>query len=266
MRVSCFAILILCIAATPRLDAAHAREVLQALLDQPNDQLLPDGQQTIMAIEPSRLSADEVKEALPLALRCLQSSRPSLKPYGVDFMFLVALRPDGSQMLEPYLDGLALFLSDTDHAVRRAALVAMSGANPKPSAKAVAHLWAHFGDSSNTSDEVVMIATGLLGAVQDPASVRRVLDVVRNRKEPGLTSSVLDVLGLIHIQSDDALTFIRQGFSAQSPHVRAAAVDAVSRMPEGLKSTFEAELRHVLSNPDELDQTRARAQAVLTGH
>ena len=266
MRVSCFAVLILCIAATPRLDGAHAREVLQSLIDQPDDSLLPSVPETMLSVEASGLQADDVMAALPLALRCLQSSRPKLRPYGLAFMFWVAMSPDGSQRLEPYAGEIAPFLEDTDHAFRRAAIAILGAASPKPSQQGVKYLSAHLRDTSNTGDEVALIASSIFNSERDPTTVRAVLDVIRNRKDQKLTSSMIRVVGLDNIQTDVALSFIREGFADPSPDVRAAAVDAVSRMPEGLKSTFEAELRHVLSNPDELDQTRARAQAVLTGH
>jgi len=60
-------------------------------------------------------------------------------------------------------------------------------------------------------------------------------------------------------------TFLRQGFSDSNPGVGKASVDAVSRMPANLRAGFLEELQHILENPNENAQTKAQADAVLTG-
>ena len=79
-----------------------------------------------------------------------------------------------------------------------------------------------------------------------------------------MTARILNDIGLLQISHDEALKFITASFTDANSYVRLAAVEAAGRMNREVKAKFTQELLHVTQNPDELPETRSRAQQVLS--
>ena len=209
-------------------------------------------------------SADEIKLLLPLAKQCVHSRRQKIRFAGLHLFFGISLRPDGTSLLEPYVDDLGPLVSDADQPTRHLTIHMLVSTTPGPSAKVLPYLAARMNDKNTSPEEVATTAAGLLGASHpaDPATLHQVLELVRERDQIDLTTAILKDLSLLQITHEEALRFVSLSLTDANAFVRRAAVEAARMMPKEVRATFRPGLLRVAQNPDENPETRSRALQV----
>ena len=70
-------------------------------------------------------------------------------------------------------------------------------------------------------------------------------------------------LGRTRNTTEEGLDYILSGLSDKNPATRLAAADAAGRIPSDHRARFREELQHLLSRPDESEETRNLALEAL---
>jgi len=247
-------------------DDLPLRSLFQTLLAERDDARLPDVGKVADRIGGSvtNMTTSDVQGLFPLAERCLLSERHSLRTYGVVFFFAVASRMDGSELLASYIDDVGPLLNDPDAAIRNSAIYILGSSNPKPTLKGLAYLAAHVGDPSDTAEQVNMIAGALLAATPDAATFHKIIMAIQRRPDlEKIRGRLIELLGICGVSAEEAIGFIKEGFTDENPGVRMAAVEAVSKMPKSVRDQFTKELQSMIASPLESAGQRDRARQVL---
>jgi hypothetical protein len=206
-------------------------------------------------------TADDIRALLPFAEDLLHSPKIKVRGAALLLMLFVSMRPtDSSKLLEPYVDGVALFLNDSEQGMRNCAIGILGFSHPAASPKALAYLEAHLNDKANDDGGAERIAGALLES-GDRSDASKVLALVQQR--PALQGEVIQMLGRLKIATEDALNFVRAGLKNSKVGIRRTAIDAVGNLPKEVRKDFEQDLLRLMANPDEDPQVRERAQAVL---
>jgi hypothetical protein len=154
--------LIVAIAEICRADIASARRLLQSILDEHAESRIPKVA-TFDSLEGDFRSAstDEIRSLLPFAQKFLKSPMPEVRRWGVSLFLLVALNryQDGSQLIEPYVDGdLAPLLDEHEEGLKRTTIFVLGSTPPAALPKSLAHLAAHLNDKGNSREAAGSIA------------------------------------------------------------------------------------------------------------
>jgi hypothetical protein len=116
----------------------------------------------------------------------------------------------------------------------------------------------------NSNEETLTIAASLLEATPaDAFTLHKVLLVVSNRSDAGLTNGVIRQLGLSKSQLPEAMDFISANLNQEDQHLRASAVDAVSRLDHDKRALFSSQLNRIATDPAEQQFVRKQATAAL---
>jgi hypothetical protein len=248
-------------------DVDNVRTLLQSILDQHNESLLPKIPDIAAQIADDirTAGAEQVESLLPLAQRCLRSSSPTVRGHGLSLFFSVAFRSDSSALLKPYIDGdIAPLLDDPDRAFGRGAIYILGNTKPAPLPNALRYLAAHLNDKKNSNLEAGMIAAALVAArPSDAGTVHSVLNLVRQRPDLNMKGNVIQMLGSYQIATQESLEFVREGLHDGDSSIRRISIDAIGRMPNEVRSSFTSELHRLIAMPDEAPEVRSRAEQVL---
>ena len=248
-------------------DFKQIESLYQSVLSSNDDSALPSAKQLhspdiedgIKTLPPA-----EVEVLLPLAKQCWQSPRKHVREAGFSLLFVVSLRLDSTKLLEPYLDDLGGLLTSSDGGDRSAVIYVLGATNPAPTQKALAYLSAHLDYPNNSSEELRMTAAGLLRpGLSDIATIRHVLTAARQHSELKISADVIGILGLRRITTPDSLEFIRAGLSGSDQFVRQASIDAVGRLPKGIRNDFARDLLRIANDPSETNAIRSSAATIL---
>jgi hypothetical protein len=258
---------VLLAAASSSAQENQVLRLFQSIVTQPANGTLPTTEEFFTTVNETTMGAlppSEIARVLPLARQCLQSSRPEVRRDGLVLLIAVSTRPDSAKLLEAYIDDLGALLAGPEGAIslRHGALYVLGSMKPSLPPKAMAYLNAHLEDSRNSNEEELTIAASLVEAApSDPATIHKTLLVVSSRSDAGLTSGVLRQLGTSRSRVPEALNFIGTSLDSANQHVRAAAVDAASRLDRDVRGQFAAQLSRIASDPSEPHDVRVQASA-----
>ncbi len=241
-------------------DVDEVRSTLQTLLTGPDDNLLPIPPDLLSRMEADigAATSDQVRSLLPLGRKCLQTRSVATRGSGVLLFTVVALRLDGSTFLGPYVDDFAALMNEPDVGLKNGAIHLLGRSNLP---KALAILAAHLDDQRNSSQQIYMMAAPLLES-RDAVNVKKVLDLVQRRPDLQLKSGIVRMLGLYGVRSEEALRLIGSGFGDQEADTRRASLDAVGRLPRGVRNRFTRELQ-LLATLDDVPAIRSTATQLL---
>lgn len=214
--------------------------------------------------EIAEAAPDDIHQLLPLVRKCLESKSGALRWSAIIFLAAVALRPDGADTLEPFIEPLrAVSGGGTDPGLKRGAISVIASSIPKPSPGGLAFLAAHLNDTDNTGQEFVEIGATLIKAFpNDPVLLHTVIEDLRRRSLDRFEAGrMMEVLGLLGITTEESLAFLAEGLD--NPRNRQSAVEAIGRLPSEARARFLPRLQRIAEDPDESADTRSRAQRVL---
>jgi hypothetical protein len=250
------------------LDLRQLQEVYRSLLSS-DDSHLPDlaklaRQQGDGIFESA--SAEDLAAFVPVIRQCLQSRRDPVIGEGLSFLFGLSLKPmEASQLLAPYIDDMGALMTSPEAPFRNMALLILSYYLP-PSAKGLEYLIVHFKSKDIPNVEVGVTANVILYVTSGAnlAVIHTVLQVVREKRDPELTSQILTEMINFPLRGDEALQFIRMSLTDDSLKVRTAAIHSIGALKPEARSLFFSELQHIRTNPTEATKTRDLADKVLT--
>jgi hypothetical protein len=209
-------------------------------------------------------SPEDIRQFLPVILKCLESKSRSLHTNAIIFLAAVALRPDGADRLEPFLERLAAVLGDgADQDLKRGVISVVAASVPKPSSRELAFLAAHLNDTDITGQQLLGIGVALVDAYpNDPVVLHTVIERFRKRSLDSFEAGrMMEALGLLRITADEALRFLGEGLD--NPLTRQSAIESLGRMPPEARARFLPRLQQIAEDPNELADTRSRARHVL---
>jgi hypothetical protein len=205
------------------------------------------------------LSADSVREFLPLARTALRDSRPAAQRYGLMCFFAVTLRfSDSEPLLEPYVPDLLRVADDHANPLRPMALHVLGGTLPKVSAKTLAYLAAHLADKENSADETGAMAWTLLQFGSDRLT-QDVIAFVRKQNKHEVTEAVLRCFHAYPTKNAEALAFIGDSLDNPDVGLRRRALEAVVDLPLVERAPFLAKLNRLATDPNEPTEIRSMA-------
>jgi HEAT repeat protein len=256
--------------ATCLADIRDMETLLRSILSQQDESRIPTPEEWPASTTGDAMlrnaSPEQIQELLPLAKRCLESSKLVVRKNGMTLLLgLSVTRPDSATLLAPALESIASLLSESDAGLKQGAIYVLGNLLPKPGPNALAYLAAHLNDERNTGTQFMMISGAfLLTSPSDPDVIRNVLAALQRRPDHELlTGAMIEGLGQQKITTDDAIQFIRSGLSDKIAAVRTTAVEAVGHMPKEIRAGFAADLLRLMASPDETPETRTRAREVL---
>jgi hypothetical protein len=209
------------------------------------------------------LSADSVREFLPLARSALRDSQPEARRYGLMCFFAVTLRfSDSEPLLEPYVPDLLRVADDHANPLRPMALHVLGNTLPRVSAKTLAYLDAHLADRENSADETGAMAWTLLQAGSDRLT-HDVIVFARKQDKREVAEAVLRCFHVYPTKNADALTFIGDSLDSPDVWLRRRAVEAVVDVPLVERSPFLAKLNRLATDPNEPTEIRSMASEAL---
>ena len=208
------------------------------------------------------LPGADLKSLRSLLAKCLESGDRAQHDAAVSVLMLFSFRLDGAELLDPYLDFIAQDLQSSKKSDRTVAISLLNLYYFRPSDKAVAILKAKFPDPANDTDEFQNIAMGLLCArPEDSKLALEVLTAVRKRKDDKVFGTVMQVIGLRSITTNEALEFIKEGLNR--PETTAYAMKAIEQMPRSSSQFFVTDLARIAADPSEKKVNRDAAQKLL---
>lgn len=205
----------------------------------------------------------EVDAILPLVVKCLHSTNPTIRRDGLAAVMITAMRPDSAKRLDPYADEIGKLLDDAD--LRKPAISALGLFQPAPTQKAISNLLAHLNDSTITADAEFLVLTGSLLNTTDAKVVHSVLAATQRRATPQSKAGVIQQLGRYAIATDEAVEYTRSGLQDSSAPLRETSVLAVQKMGRTAMLKLNTELLAIAQNPAEQPTTRSYAERVLAG-
>jgi HEAT repeat protein len=209
------------------------------------------------------LSAESVREFLPLVRTVLQDSRPEARRYGLECFFAVTLRfSDGETLLEPYVPDLLRVASDRASPLRPMAMEVLGNTWPKLSPKTLAYIAAHVADKENTADDTGWMACTLFRAGMDPP-IHGLIAFVRKENQHETVETVLRCFHLYPTKNADVLAFIGSSLDNSDTWIRRRAVEAVERVPLVERSPFFAQLNRLATDPNQPTEIRSAAAEAL---
>jgi hypothetical protein len=212
-----------------------------------------------------KLSADEVKDFLPLAQKLLTDPRPDARRYGLASFLAVAVRRfrDSESLLEPYVPDLLKIAADRRNTLRPMALHILGNTWPKRSPITVSYLKLHLRDEENTPQDIGWMACVLLQEQSDELT-RDVLEFVEKRNNP---ETLQNVLGCFHVlppaQSTYAVSFIGRSLNNPDLWVRRKALEAIERVPFVERAPFLAQLNRLANDARQPSEIRSIATELL---
>jgi len=251
-------------------DVYDIEALYRTILAAPNGAQVPvpmEIDQTVTEAAVRAAQPEQISGVLTLAAKCLDASDAAIRAAGMHLFFDVALlRPDNASLLSPYFERIAPFLSDPNIAMKQSAIGVLSAGFPKPAPQALVFLMAHLNDEQNSDAQFNMISGALLiGSPSDAGVVQKVLAALQRRPDREiLTGDMLVALGREKITTDEALQFIRSALSSEKDYIRLTAVEALGKMPRGVRDNFTGDLQRLLANPAESAEVTARVKYVLT--
>lgn len=267
--LSKIALIVLVAIMSARAQESPIGPLYRSILAQPEGGDIPTFEElnkTVNETTVRALSVAEVKALLPLAKQCIQSTQPKIREAGMGLFLSVALRYDSAGLLEPYIDDLGKLLDGSEDyaSLRHLDLTVLGLMQPKLPPKAIALLDAHLEDKGNSAQETLTIAASLIKAAPtDASTLHKILMVVSNRADPGLTNSVIRQLGLSKSRLPEAMDFISANLNKEDPGLRASAVDAVSRLDKDKRALFSSQLVRISSDARESQHVRTQATQAL---
>jgi hypothetical protein len=210
------------------------------------------------------LSADSVKEFLPLARTLLRDSRAEARRLGLMCFFVVTLRfSDGEPLLEPYVPDLLRIVDDRTSPLRPMAMEVVGNTWPKRSPKTIAYLTAHLPDKDNTAEDTSWMACMLLESGTDILT-HEVIAFVRKQDKLEVIKEVLRCIRVMPIRKTaDVLALIGFGLDSADVWVRRRAVEAVGDMPLVERSPFLEKLNRLATDANEPIEIRSAAAEAL---
>jgi hypothetical protein len=210
------------------------------------------------------LPVAEVEAVLPLALQCTKSPNEWVRQAGYELFLSAMIRFDSAKILEPYIDELEKLSDGGDAQARGYILLVLGGLIPNPPDKAVAYLEANLENSRNSRQETLSITASLLkSSPTDTSTVHRVLAFVSAHPEADVTGDVLHQVGLYRVQLPEAISFISTNLNQDDHRLRAAAVEAVSRMDKDARAQLHGQLSQIASDPGVAQDVRQQATRAL---
>jgi len=228
----------------------------------------PDAVSSLLnAAMPTVTSAD-LSLLVPAVRKCLVSENFAIRAEAGRFLIRLAIstpkRMNTADLIRPYEDIVISWLSSPSEKGegKLTAMFLLGVAWPGPSTTTIAAFRAHLNDANNTADDFSAIASGILMyAKSEPTLIREVFAAAR-KWEPGKVSGgIIQDIGLIPITDNEALAYVRDGFSR--PADRSTAIEAVGRMPEDVRGQFTKELYRVSVDPEEKPEIRSAAASVM---
>jgi len=213
----------------------------------------------------NRLSADTVREFLPLARTLLKDSRPEARRYGLMCFFAVTLRRslDSEPLLEPYVPDILRIADDRASPLRPMAMEVLGNTRPRLSPKTLAYLTTHLADKDNTTEDTGWMACMLFRAGTDTLT-HDVIAFVRKQDKPEVMQEVLKCFRVLRItKTADALSLIGSSLDSPDVLVRRRAVEAVADLPLVERSPFLAQLSRLSTDPNEPTEIRSMATEAL---
>ena len=208
------------------------------------------------------LPSDGLKSLQPLLEKCLKSGDRAQHDAAHMVLMIFSFRFDGAELLDPYIDLIAQDLQSSKEWDRTNAISLLSLVYSKPSDRAIAILKAIFTDPANNTEEFQNIAMGLLCArPEDSKLALEVLTAVRKRKDDKVFGTVMQVIGLRSITTNEALEFIKEGLNR--PETTAYAMKAIEQMPRSSSQFFVTDLARIAADPSEKKVNRDAAQKLL---
>jgi HEAT repeat protein len=209
------------------------------------------------------LSADGVRDFLPLARTVLRDSRPEARRYGLMCFFAVTLRfSDSEPLLEPYIPDLLRIADDHANSLRLMALSILCNTVPRVSQRTLAYLAAHLADKENSAAETGTMAWTLLQAGSDRLT-KDVIAFVRKQNNREVTEATLRYFHVHPTKNSDALAFIGDSLDSTDLWIRRRAVEAVADVPMVERSPFLAQLSRLSADPSEPHEIRSMAAEAL---
>lgn len=214
----------------------------------------------------------EVDAILPLAFQCIRSPNEDVIEAGYAFLPAATLRLDNARVMEPYMDALGKLADEKDNPHRQGIVAMLASLIPRPPDKTMAYLDANLENSANTTEETLAIIACLLQtsktgfsywAPADPATVHRVVTFVSAHPNVNLTSNVLHQIGLYAIQVPQAINFISANLDHNDRHLRAAAIEAASRLDKDTRVRLAGQLTPVATDRKEEQNVRNEAAQAL---
>jgi HEAT repeat protein len=257
---------VFCLAAVP---GQAAEERVSALLRTlVNGGSLPTEEAFRAAVDEqyvNQLSADEVKQFLPLARALLQDSRPEARRFGLQCFLVVTLRRslDSEALLEPYIPSLLRIAADRTSPFRTMARVVVGNTQPNISPQTLEYIAVHLADKDNTQEETGAMACALLKDGSDRV-VHDAITFVRKQDKAEVIQEVLTCIRVIPIRKTaDVLALIGFGLDSPDVWVRRRAVEAVADMPLVERPRFLAQLSRLSADPSEPPEIRSLAAEAL---
>lgn len=240
------------------------RRLYRNIMTQPDEELLKDAENSVDEVSVRALSQAEVRSILPLAFQCVHSPKTGVSKAGFGFLISAMLRFDSAELLGSYIDELGRLSDQRDLPERGLVLLILGSLNPKPPEKAIDYLMVNLESRRTSNEEARTVAACLLRAAPADSSIlHRVLLVVSNRSDAGLTDGVIRQLGLSKTRLSEGVGFISANLNEQDENLRAAAVDSASRLDKDTKVQLHSQLTRIASDPKESQETRRQAAEAL---
>jgi hypothetical protein len=245
-----------------RADVGEIHSAFEAFLTAPPDDNPPTISPAFLSQMQSDLAAatpEQIESLLPLAKKCLQSSKLTIRRSGLLLFLCASLRLDGAKLLSPYIDDFAALMNQSEVGLKNSGIYFLGASG---SAKALEILAAHLNDNGNSAQQTLMISMRLV-ASSNSAHLHRVLNLVQQQPDLNLKNGVIEAIGLDRITGEEALQLIRSGLNDSDTDTRRVSLDALDRMPKPVRVQFAPELQR-LTTLDEVPEIRSRALQVFS--
>jgi hypothetical protein len=245
-------------------DADQVERLLRSSLrDAPNGEAAQDVNSQIEE-STQTLTASEMESILPLAVQCLRSSRLQAQSAGLSMLISLTLRQDSSKLIEPYVETLGNLLNEPSGPFRRGIIAILTLTKPGISPKTMTTLTAHLEDKHSSAEESSGLVWALITADTSNVAIRhKVLNFVTKQSNAEITGSALHALQLVRPPNTEALEFMGKSLDSDIASVRDSAVDVVRGLDREVRTKFAAQLGRIAGDPQEGEELRSRAAAVL---
>lgn len=216
-------------------------------------------------------SPAEVERVLPSVLQHTRTGNEAhARAYAVGFLVVIAVRPDGAELLSSKSEEIASLIVDADPAMQRVAVKMMyyvigkiGANNQKPYLSA---LLAAIQKTTTPQDVDVEIILPLLRYdSSDPEALRAVLSFLNRDDLTADTRRQLPSLGAFGGFPEEIYEYLAKELDDPNPTVRAAALVAFASSTTAFHTLGKPRAERIASDPQENPQIRELAKESLAG-
>jgi hypothetical protein len=221
-------------------------------------------------------SPPEVERVLPtLAQYTHPGNEIHVRVYATSFLLVIAMRPDGAELLSSKSQQISALLVDADPVIQRLAAAITDWVIAKPATNKqpyLSSLQAALQRPLTAQDAGVdMIGPLLTYGHNDPAALKSVLAFLqRDDLTPATRSDLVHGLGVLPGLPDEVSQYLVRRLDDPDPHVRASALvsyaDATSEFyPIAFHTLGKERVERIANDPQEIPGIRQLAKDALAG-